>query len=242
MVQINSLEEVYALDKKITVIEGIPVYDLRAFYCKTGRAKYISHLDLYRTIQRAFQRAKLPIWYTQGFNPHIYLNFALPIALGYEGINESFDFRLNTDIPFDEVLDRLNKAMPEGIIIKAVEIPVHKANDIERAEYELKISNKQIDTPTLAKKLSEFFTKDVIETEKRTKKGMKTIDLKPMVYCYDISCGEKVVLKITLPAGTQLNISPTLLTDAFAKSEKIELDYSDIKRLKILCTDKTEFK
>ena len=65
---------------KIIVVEGRPVYDIRAFYRKEGRAKYISHLDLYRTVQRAFQRAKLPIWFTLGYNPHIYLTYALPLA------------------------------------------------------------------------------------------------------------------------------------------------------------------
>lgn len=230
------------MDKKITVIEGVPVYDVRAFYKKFDRAKYISHLDLYRTIQRSFQRAKLPIWYTQGFNPHIYLNFALPIALGYEGVNESFDFRLTTDIPFDEVKERLNKAMPVGIEIVSVETPVRKPNDIERADYELLISSAKADIDTLFDKLNEFFEKDVIETVKRTKKGPKMVDLKPMIFKYNILKGKKIKVNLTLPAGISLNINPTLLIDAFANDTDIPVDYHSIKRLKILCTDKTEFK
>lgn len=230
------------MDKKITVIEGVPVYDVRAFYKKFDRAKYISHLDLYRTIQRSFQRAKLPIWYTQGFNPHIYLNFALPIALGYEGVNESFDFRLTTDIPFEEVKERLNVAMPVGIEVTCVSTPVRKPTDIERADYELLISSPDADTETLFEKLQEFLGKDAIETVKRTKKGPKTVDLKPMILKYDISCDEKVKLNITLPAGISLNINPTLLIDAFASDTGIEINYNSIRRLKIICTDKTEFK
>ena len=119
---------------KIIVIEGKPVYEVRAFYRKEGRAKYISHLDLYRTVQRAFQRAKLPIWFTLGFNPHIYLTYALPLALGYEGVRESFDFRLTEDIPLPEAAARLNAAMPEGIVITELLPPVHKADDIQRAD------------------------------------------------------------------------------------------------------------
>ncbi len=229
------------LEPKITVIEGVPVYDVRAFYHKFGRAKYISHLDLYRTIQRAFQRAKLPIWYTQGFNPHIYLTFALPIALGYEGVNESFDFRLTTDIPLEEATKRLNDAMPEGIVIRAIQPPVRKANDIERADYELTMSCKALPTEQLSEKLTEFLAQDAIETEKRTKKGMKMIDLKPMILAQQVCCLEMVKLNITLPAGTQVNINPTLLTDAFAKWADIDLDYHNIRRLKVLCADGTEF-
>ncbi len=229
------------LEPKITVIEGVPVYDVRAFYHKFGRAKYISHLDLYRTIQRAFQRAKLPIWYTQGFNPHIYLTFALPIALGYEGVNESFDFRLTTDIPLEEATKRLNGAMPEGIVIRAIQPPVRKANDIERADYELTMSCKALPTEQLSEKLTEFLAQDAIETEKRTKKGMKMIDLKPMILAQQVCCLEMVKLNITLPAGTQVNTNPTLLTDAFAKWADIDLDYHNIRRLKVLCADGTEF-
>ncbi len=230
------------MDKKITVIEGVPVYDVRAFYKKFDRAKYISHLDLYRTIQRSFQRAKLPIWYTQGFNPHIYLNFALPIALGYEGVNESFDFRLTTDIPFEEVKERLNAAMPVGIEVTDVQTPVRKPNDIERADYELLISSRKTDVDTLFDKINEFFNKEAIETIKRTKKGPKTIDLKPMILKSEISKGEKIKINLTLPAGISLNINPTLLIDAFASDTGIDVDYNSIKRLKIICADKTEFK
>ena len=56
--------------------------DLRLFYTKTGSAKYISHLDVMRAFQRAFRRSKIPVWYTEGFHPHLYLTFALPLSLG----------------------------------------------------------------------------------------------------------------------------------------------------------------
>ena len=61
----------------------IPV---RMFFSKTGRAKYISHLDTMRTFTRAFRRTSLPLWYTQGFNPHLYMTFPLPLALGVESL------------------------------------------------------------------------------------------------------------------------------------------------------------
>ena len=54
--------------------------NIRVFYHKTSRAKYISHLDIMRCMQRAVVRAGLPVWYTEGFNPHIYLTFSLPLS------------------------------------------------------------------------------------------------------------------------------------------------------------------
>ena len=58
--------------------------DYRLFYTKTGRLKYISHLDTNRLMQRTLKRSGLPVWYSEGFNPHIYITFALPLALGLE--------------------------------------------------------------------------------------------------------------------------------------------------------------
>ena len=68
--------------------------NIRIFFSKTGRAIYISHLDLYRLFQRSIKRAKLPVWETEGFNPHLYLTFALPLALGTAGVCESMDTKL----------------------------------------------------------------------------------------------------------------------------------------------------
>ena len=70
--------------KKITVIEGKPVYDYRAFYRKEGRQNISPIWICTGRFSGHFRRAKLPVWYTLGFNPHVYLTYALPLALGYE--------------------------------------------------------------------------------------------------------------------------------------------------------------
>ena len=227
---------------KIIVVEGTPVYEIRAFYRKEGRAKYISHLDLYRTIQRSFQRSRLPIWFTQGFNPHIYLTFALPIALGYEGVEESFDFRLRENLPEGEILARLNAAFPEGITVTRVAAPQKKAEEIEKAEYTLLFSAENIPAEKLLVDFDAFLAQDAILTEKRTKKGPKQIDLKPdLLSCRTGLSGEAVSLEITLPAGIFKNINQTLLTDAFAAAQGLSLDYRLIRRDAVLCKDGSRF-
>lgn len=227
---------------KIIVVEGTPVYEIRAFYRKEGRAKYISHLDLYRTIQRSFQRSRLPIWFTQGFNPHIYLTFALPIALGYEGVEESFDFRLRENLPEGEILARLNAAFPEGITVTRVAAPQKKAEEIEKAEYTLLFSAENIPAEKLLAEFDAFLAQDAILTEKRTKKGPKQIDLKPdLLSCRTGLSGEAVSLAVTLPAGIFKNINPTLLTDAFAAAQGLSLDYRLIRRDAVLCKDGSRF-
>ena len=103
---------------------------LRAVFEKKGRARYISHLDLNRCMLRTFRRSKLPIWYTEGFNPHPYFSFALALSLGFESKCEILDFNITEDISCDVVRDRLNEVMPEGMKILSV-APQQKKNHID---------------------------------------------------------------------------------------------------------------
>ena len=114
--------------------------DVRAIFTKKDRAKYISHLDLYRAMQRAFKRAKLPVWYTQGYNSRLYLNFALALSLGFESSCEIMDFRIVDDIPLEELEERLKKVMPEGLNIVKLYYPVMKTKDIAFSQYTIKFS------------------------------------------------------------------------------------------------------
>ena len=66
---------------------------IRIWFTKTGEAFYISLLDLQRVMQRALKRSGLPVWYTLGFNPHIYMTFAAPLSLGQESLAETVDFK-----------------------------------------------------------------------------------------------------------------------------------------------------
>ena len=84
----------------------------------------------------------------------MYLTYALPLALGYEGVRESFDFRLTEDIPAEEVTRRLNEVMPEGIVILELLPPARKADDIERADYTLEFSMKGVSPEELRRNLT----------------------------------------------------------------------------------------
>ncbi len=68
--------------------------NVRVFYEKKGRLKFVSHLDMNRFMSRLITKSKIPIWYTEGFNQHIYMNFAVPLSLGFEGFYEIMDIRL----------------------------------------------------------------------------------------------------------------------------------------------------
>ena len=89
----------------------------RLLFSKTGRAKYISHLDLMRTFQRAFARAGISIRHTEGFNPHPFVSIALPLSVGYSSECEILEFGLLEGTPYEAVPERLTAAMPEGIVV-----------------------------------------------------------------------------------------------------------------------------
>ena len=93
---------------------------LRMRFEKTGRAIYISHLDLMHTLQRAFSRAGFRIKYSEGYNPHPVISIALPLSVGTSSFCELMDFRLLTDEEGKTVAERLNSVLPEGIHVLEV--------------------------------------------------------------------------------------------------------------------------
>ena len=222
-------------------------WDCRLTFAKEGRARYISHLDLMRTMQRAIKRAKVPIWYTQGFNPHMYLMFPLALPLGTDSRTESMDISLTEDIPFDKLLEMLNSSMPEGLYFVKAARPVRKITDIAAAEYEIEAS-ADIPAGEALEKWQEFISQEEINIEKRTKAkkgkkpGVKLIDIKPHITVLAAEVREdRLFLRFRLPAGVDLNLNTGVVTDAFCAFAGTELVDVCTKRTKILCVDGEEF-
>lgn len=213
---------------------------VRATFEKSGRAKYISHLDLNRCMLRTFRRSRLPIWYTEGFNPHPYYSFALALSLGFESSCEILDFNLTEDIPFDEIKDRLNEVMPEGMRIVKVAEQNKKITSIAKAEYSFSLVSEK--TEELFKAVQALIAQEEILIEKKTKKGVKTVDIKPdmeILSCRKVN--EAIEITIYLPAGTQTNYNPSLFVEALKKTTDIRFDVEKIRRIAILCADNSVF-
>lgn len=215
---------------------------VRATFKKTGRAKYISHLDLNRCMLRTFRRSGLPIWYTEGFNPHPYYAFALALSLGFESECEILDFNITDDnMSMEEIRDRLNAVMPEGMGIIKVEIQVQKITAIAKAEYSFSLMT---DSPEkLMEDVKKLIGSEEILIEKKTKKGIKTVDIKPdmeIMSCEQTDCSVDLVMR--LPAGTQTNYNPTLFVEALKNSGAQPFEAEKFVRRAILCADDTIFK
>lgn len=208
---------------------------IRVFFEKKDRAKYISHLDLTRCVTRAFARARLPAWFTEGFNPHLYLTFALPLPLGVEGERESFDFRLGEDaFPLAVIGERLNAALPPDLRVCDCSEAVMKPEAIAWADYEVGIFDPA-GPAALAKDWDRFLARPSIPVEKRTKHRTREIDLKPLLT--ELSRrgeGDCLTLSLRLPAGAALNLNPTLPLSAFWEDRGGEAEYIRVRRTAIL--------
>lgn len=216
--------------------------NVRIKYIKYGTAKYVSHLDMNRLFTRVLQRAKLPLWRTEGFNPHLFITFALPLSLGFTGMAEYMDMRLLEDMDFDEIKSKLNSFMPLGIEVTEVYEPIMKPNDIESALFEIKLTSEKLDNETLKDKLVQLLESSDIIVPKKTKSGIKDIDLKPYITDYTVDLDDNAVsFNIKLPAGNTVNINPSLIITALEKVTRVEI-YADITRSQLFDKDGNIFR
>ena len=90
---------------------------IRLVYSQTGRAVWMSHLDTMRTLQRAMNRAGVPIKYSEGFNPHALISILMPLSVGTESLCQMADIRVREDVELAGLPARLTAVMPEGIVV-----------------------------------------------------------------------------------------------------------------------------
>ncbi len=202
-------------------------YPIHVVYEKTGRAKYISHLDMDRCFSRAFKRCHLPIWYTEGFNKRMYISLTVPLSLGFESKYEVMELKLEEELPFDEVISRMNAVLPDGIHVYKVAAPTHKPGAITCVSYDVTLhcSNAQQE----AEKLAAFLRQEQIIVQKKSKKGVwSDVDLKPLMQLSEITSDEKSIHYSGKYAfGQAGTMNPMQLISAFAVSEgKEALDFA----------------
>lgn len=211
------------------------MHSIRIFFSKRGRAKYISHLDMTRLFQRAVRRSGIEMWYTEGFHPHLYLTFALPLSLGIESDCESVDMRLLEDLPPETVRQRLNEALPPSVQVWQVDEPHCKASEITASRYRIVL-------PSLAcaqQEMKSFLAQEEIPAVKKGKAGEREINIRPLVYAAEIkSAQDDLVLDLLLASGDAGTLNPQLLLRVFSEKTAFSCDAAQILRTEILCGDK----
>lgn len=219
--------------------------EVRLRFSKTGRLKYISHLDINRAMSRALKRAQIPLWYTEGFNPHPYMSFSLPLSLGVESLCESVDLRIIGDITNDEIKNRLNNVLPQDIKIVDVYDDFRDNSEIVYSDYVYKFEFK--DNEAAFEKIKNVLSSDEIIALKKGKQGrkrvMKETNIKSFIDKYSISIrNDVIVLNIRLLAGSEKNLNPSLLFDTIIRLIDMDFEWKSIARISLLDKDYKEFR
>lgn len=218
--------------------------NIKIWFKKDFECRYISHLDLNRCMLRALHKSRIPIWHTEGFNPHPFATFPLPLSLGFRGVNECMDVKLEDDeYSFEEIILKLNDCLPRGIRVFKVTEPVMKAGKIAFANFTLRISNDKTSSKLICNQINELLSQESIEIEKKTKKKtLKTVDIKPAVKDYKVTeMFDFAQLDITLSAGSTDNVNPNLLVSALFNKFNVEYD-ADITRNELFNSEMEKFR
>ena len=202
---------------------------LRLRFEKTGRAIYISHLDLMATMQRAFARAGLELKYSEGFNPHPLISILLPLSVGTASVCELMDFRLREDAELATLPERLTAVLPEGI-------RVLEAYESERKSAQLKwldvtgVFEYDHGAPT-TEELEAFYRQPEIVIEKKTKRGIGQTDICPAIERIALAAeGENIRVDARISAQ-EPTLNPDLLAGALRQLRpELAPDFAEFTR------------
>lgn len=187
---------------------------LRLRFEKTGRAVWISHLDLMHTMQRAFSRAGYALKYSEGFNPHPQISIALPLSVGVASRCEIMDFRLLGEADLKELPARLTAVMPEGIRVTDCYEQVNKAALLKYLEIEGEFEYDDRPIAAMAEELNRFYRRESIVIEKKTKRGQGQSDIRPAIREISFEPGENAVRLRAVISAQEPTLNPALLAEA----------------------------
>ena len=211
------------------MVQGQPKV-IRVKFEKTGKLQYISHLDLLRTMQTALRRAKIDMEYSEGFNPHMKLTFALPLSIGIESVCEFTDLRVKPSVRPYEVEESLGRNLPpEMKIIKAYE-PESKFTDIKYAKYRTVLDYGTDNEKAVS--LANTMFKEKVEILKKTKSGEKMTDIAPLIKSVEAKNEYGLcVIESVLCADSANYLNPFLLDTAI--NERLGKEYLHRKTVRV---------
>ena len=196
----------------------------RIKFRKFGVMKFIGHLDVMRFFQKVMRRADIPIAFTGGFSPHMIMSFANPLGVGVTSDGEYFDIELTEEIDMDAAVTRMNQVMVEGIeIVNMVPISDDKKRTgmsiVAAADYLSNVKNDAF-PENWKEKAAGFMNQEQILIVKKTKKSEKEVDIKPMIYKFEIR-EEGVYMQVA--TGSVENLKPEVVMQALGQYLGVDL-------------------
>lgn len=216
----------------------------RALFEKVGSARFISHLDLMRLFQRAFKRAGLPLTHTQGFNPRPSVSIALPLSLGAESHCELLDFDLESPVPLEDIRNRLNAALIDGIRVREVYDNGAKIKYLALLQSRLTLEYDGGIPAGAEAAIGQLFAREALVLEKKNRNGVTQQDIIPMIRNLEISRISEGELRLdVLHCCQNPSLNPMQLGAAIEKYlPELTPDYIRVCREEIYTEDKTVFR
>ena len=219
---------------------------VRFRFKKQGSLQYISHLDLVRTMHKVIVRAKLPLWYTEGFNPKPKMIFAAPLSIGTESVCEFMDLRMNEYIDPAEAMARINANMTDEMQIVEAYYPESKFTDLKWMSYRITIRTLGL-TDELVEKCNALLSAPIIEVQK--KNSDKTVDIRPLIKSASaVKDGDTMVINTLLSADPSAFLNPEYVIKALRdgigilSAPDLTSESYEIMRLNAYFDDMREFR
>lgn len=237
----------------------------RMRFVKCGSMKFIGHLGCMRFFQKAIRRAKLDVAYSKGYSPHQLMSFASPLGVGVTSDGEYIDVEFYSlpDLSLPDLVTYLNQFMTDEIFVTDIEImPDGFKNSMSlliAADYMVVEKEAGVFPENWQEKWLSFMEQQEIVIEKKTKKSVKEVDIKPHILAWDFSMddfakkngenygtlhcdyeGNSLFMRLT--SGSETNIKPELVMQAFYAFCENELEpYSyQIHRMQMIFKKKGE--
>ena len=181
-----------------------PVQRLRVRYAKRGRLRFTSHRDFSRAFERALVRARIPMAYSSGFNPHPRISYAGASPTGAASEAEYLEIGLAETVDPARLADDLDQALPEGLdVIEVTEAaPGSLADRLEASRWQIDLA---LPPATVTAAAEAFLARSSVTVERMTKKGLRSFDTRAAVLAlqvtaYDAGSRLTVVLRHAVPA------------------------------------------
>jgi len=192
-----------------------------AAFEKTKEISYTSHLDVQRTLQRAFRRANLPLAFSKGFNPHPKLSFATALATGYTSAGEWIEVELDGEVTPEQFIERVNMALPNGMRFVSAFVAddgfMTLSKMLVAAKYVVTLyTDAPVTTEALRAAVDAIMRSDEVIVEKKTKSGVKPANIRPEILEAEaISASDSTA---TVAVVGTLNAAGGLRAETFARA------------------------
>ncbi len=208
-------------------------------FSKEDSIKFVAHLDLMRTIQRMMKRSGLPVQYSKGFNPHINMSLAQPLAVGVYSSGDYLDAAFDEELDESTIVEKLNSSAPMGIkVFEAVKIKEEENKKvfksmaaIDAAKYTIKIKYNSVEF--LNQDMEKLLNTQEWETIKKSKSGESKVNIRSMIEELKYEIADNVLMIHTIVScGSKENLSAELLAKFIQENTREAKSdaFVDIKR------------